>query len=254
MWNIQNTDLGLNVRKNLSPGEELIPISSTATGRSINTESTFWELQGIRTYFATAQTLYLSSTSVLDTTQPILVEGLDGDYNAITGIATLGGQNQIEIKDFTGGALTFLRVGNAPINVIGANNLNGDVYIASSGALTGGVPDTFSTIQGFIKQDHNIGRASFFTVPAGKTAYLTHSSFSTRKNDEVIIEFIARTENGIILKPQTINLYQNFTPTPLGYITFVEKTDFEIRLLPQNNNSAVSWVGEFKVIDNTLIK
>ena len=117
-----------------------------------------------------------------------------------------------------------------------------------------GVPDTFSRIQGFIKQGHNIGRSPFFTVPAGRTAYLTHSAFSTRKNDEIIIDFIAVTEGGIIIKPQTINLYQNFAPTPLGYITFVEKTDFEIRLTPQNNNSAVSWVGEFKIIDNNLIK
>ena len=57
MWNVQNTDVNLDIRKNLRSGEGLIPISATSTGRIINTESTFWELQGVRTYLTSAETI-----------------------------------------------------------------------------------------------------------------------------------------------------------------------------------------------------
>ncbi len=86
----------------------------------------------------------------------------------------------------------------------------------------------------------NISRTSFYTVPAGKTAFITSSFINTSKNHEADILLLLRLpgDDGFTARAQQ-SVYQNsvefdFTPR-LG--RFIEKID--IKFIARTNNAAV---------------
>ena len=122
---------------------------------------TIWDYTGQNISFLSAETeLFVSSASASDTTNQVLVSGLDSNYEIKTTTTTIGGQSQVSVG-------TFLRVQNCI--VLGTSNV-GDIYIAESDTLVGGVPQTPSKVQSKILAGKVITHNGWFTVPAGKTA------------------------------------------------------------------------------------
>lgn len=129
-----------------------------------------WSQGGIYTYLSSAQTLYASSSNAGDA-QEITIEVLNSDWVEELRVVNLSGQSQVVIP---GG--TIIRV-NRAYNT-DSTNLAGDVYIAESDTLTGGVPDTTSKIKAVIDLGYDQSLMAVYSVPAAKTAYILgwHSS------------------------------------------------------------------------------
>lgn len=268
-WNIDDIDVTLKdslggsgdfiieVAKGKIEGHSIVTVIGTAEDVPINQDVTIWEepSNSIYTYLSAATTMYISSTSVSDTTQPIIVSGLDANYDPITGIAVLNGQTQVEIVNIAGGgAITFLRISGDMLNgTSSGDNLVGDVYVSESTALTGGIPDDKTKIKGFILAKFNISRTGVYTVPNGFTAFLYQSGVTTKKNDDLEVNFVSIREGGATLIPSTIHLYQNIQNIPLSYISFPEKSDFELRVKASNNNTSLASIVSFLLIDNNFI-
>jgi hypothetical protein len=114
------------------------------------TEEDIWQIGGKETLLTTAQTMYASCTdNVNGVGQVIKVDGLDADWDEQTGYATLTGQTQAPVVAADGSAQTWMRVHKA-FQVSAEPDPVGDVYIAESDTLTGGVPDTTTKVHGYI--------------------------------------------------------------------------------------------------------
>lgn len=257
MSSILNRDFIIEVGKGNIAGHSLVSFVGTTEDVPINQEVTIWEepSNSIYTYLTVEKTMYVSGTSASDTTQPILVSGLDENFNPITGIAVLNGQTQVEVVNIVGGgAIKFLRVHGEILNATtSGDNLVGDVYVSESTALTGGIPDDKTKIKGFIMAKFNISRTAVYTVPLGHTAFLYQSGVTTKKNDDIEVNFISIREGGAALVPATIHMFQNIQNIPLPFISYPEKSDFEVRVKASNNNTSLAVILSFIIIDNNFI-
>lgn len=100
---------------------------------------------------------------------------------------------------------------------------------------------------------YNQSTHGFFTVPAGKTAYIIygHSSLGKNKDGKIDI-YIANDGNGIFIKSAFADLFQNsvvFLPkAPVG--GFSEKTDIQFLCTTLNANTDASAFIQLLIIDN----
>ena len=141
-------------------------------------EETIWS-QGGRLIPLTADTeLYFSSTDAADD-QVWTAIGLNNALEVVVGIATLNGQNQVQISE---DMFRITRILN-----ISSTSSAGNIYLAESDTLTGGVPDTASKIQMKSRIGFNGESAAFWTVRAGKTGYVNSMEGTVGKSKNVTI-------------------------------------------------------------------
>lgn len=185
-----------------------------------------WSQGGTYTFLSSAATLYASCSAA--STVTIFVEGLDANYNIQTATVTLNGQNQAEI----GSGLTWLRVYRA-YNSSGTN-LAGDVYIAETDDLTGGVPDTASKIKAKILTNEQQTLMAIYTIPAGYTGYLLrwYVSEVNPKSSYAIVELQARAFGGVFRVRRRDGVTSDGNSRlseqpPIAY-AFTEKTDIKV--------------------------
>lgn len=141
------------------------------------------------TYLTANTTLYVSSTSVADTTQSIQVTGVDSNYNDVVAIAALNGQSQVALSN------DIYRVFDS--RVIGTTDPAGDIYIAESDTLTGGVPDTSSKIKCAIEQGYNIGATGTLTISKGIKAIAISQRFNGDSAKKTTYQLRARFPGNI---------------------------------------------------------
>ncbi len=204
---------------------------------------TIWDLPTSITFLTVETELFLSSTSVADTVQLVAVEGTDANFDRKTTFTVLTGQTQAS-------AGTFFRVYRATV-IAPQAGAAGDIYLATSGTTTGGVPDDLSTAQSKITAGKNTTHNGFFTVPAGKVAVTmairgTTDSPTKASTVDTIIDF-----DGGIPPLNTVTYsfstgLQEFTfPTPIatsqlaGQLIGVldEKATIEFRSSVNTNNT-----------------
>ncbi len=139
------------------------------TGYTYNCSTTITTIlpQGVLYAFPpSASTMTLSSSSASDTAVVVLIQGLDANYEEVTEVRALTGQTPVN------GSNTYLRIND--LTVISGNAV-GTVYIGT-GAVTAGVP---ANVYCSIAIGDNASMSSVFTVPAGKTFYITAGSISS---------------------------------------------------------------------------
>ena len=211
-------------------------------------KETIWDVGGIYTYIGTAETVAITSTSGNDSAagtgaRTVEVQGLNSSYAVVTETLTVGG---------AASTTEFLRVFRAVVITAGSSGVNeGTVSITSS--------DT-STVLAQIGIDgtgaNAAGRGQTFmalyTVPAGKTAYLTQWTVGCGKqNTDAVATFLARPEGGAWNAKDIITVsattYAKDYKIPLQ---FTEKTDIEVRAYSTTNNSLVSSTFNLILIDN----
>jgi hypothetical protein len=147
------------------------------------TEEDIWDgggnanANGTYDYPAAAETLYISSSDNGDNTQTIEVIGLDASWEEQTQQQALSGQTRVEI----GSGLEWIRTFRA-YNVSGTV-LAGTVYIYT-GTSTAGVPDNADDIRAIITQGQEQTLMALYTVPDGKTAYMSswYASLTGKNN------------------------------------------------------------------------
>ena len=215
------------------------------------TEETIWFQGGDIPWPPVATTVYVSSNSVNDSAtgiggQSVEVQGLDGDYNLLFGVASLNGQNQVEIVNKTGGGpITFLRVFRAFITSSGSNGKPvGKIYLGPTGSV-GGVPT---------KVYANFGDTAY-TVPTGKTLYLDYINFTasiSQANDYATVKFRTRYFGTNTWRVRFINVLQsNQLISKFEYPqSFPEKTDLECRALTSGTNNQIAASFQGILVDN----
>lgn len=257
------TDFPLEVSKGNVPGHALLTLFARNTNVGSTGTETIWDYGGDYTYLTANTQLYVSSTSASDTNVLVVIQGLDEDYNEVTATATLNGQNQVAIS-----LSTFFRVHNLFTSPASSATPVGDVYLAESDTLTGGVPNTASKIKSMIKlardatgaiidtgtdfASDNFSHNGFYTVPAGKTAYAYYAVVFIGKNDDVTLSGRIRLQpGGVWWNRSPSELYQNAPvqefQTRLG---IPEKTDLEWRCIAGTAGAAINFQLQLLLVDN----
>ena len=204
-------------------------------------EETVWEQGGDYPWLDSAVTMFVSSTSVNDTSggsgaNTILIQGLDENYVEIEETITLNGQTQVTTQ------LSYLRVYRAFVTLAGSSGTSGGtIYIGSSGA-TGGVPN------GTVYANLGIGnqtQIAAYTVPAGHTLYVDEINITAAlnlANKRVDASFHTRDFGSNVFRTRFINVLQsNQLNQRFKYPQdFAEKTDVEIRVSTNTTNNPIA--------------
>lgn len=164
-----------------------------------STTSTLWSKGSLYTFPVSASTMTLYSTSTLDITQSVLIQGLDTNYLPISEVLVLNGQ--------TGRTTTnsYLRINTMTVLT---DSPVGDIALGTGGATAGVPVNTY----GFIKSTENITAAAVYTVPAGYTLYLTSGSISagdSSGSQTITANFYSRI-NGVVYLTSKIVLADAF--------------------------------------------
>lgn len=207
---------------------------------------TIWDGGGLYVYLSSPETMIVTSSDSEDSptgtgARSVEVQGLDADYNVTTEIIPLGST----------GATSFIRVFRAKVQEAGASLVNeGTISIISSDTST---PKAQIVVNGGV----GLGQTfmAVYTVPAGKTAYLTQWTVGSGKQNTDAVAFLTCKEhaNGLpafnskdVITVSATTHSKNYT-IPL---MFPEKSDIEVRAYSGTNNSLVSSTFNIILIDN----
>lgn len=223
-------------------------------GMNVDVDSnkeTIWDGGGIYSYVASPETVAITSSSGNDSAagtgaRTVEIQGLNSAYETVTETLTVGG---------AAGTTGFVRVFRAKVVTAGTSGVNEGVISVTS--------QSTSKLLASIGVDgigHNAaGRGQTFmavyTVPAGKTAYLTQWTVGAGKQNTDCVAFILCRDfdgNGAWNSKDIITVsattYSKDYKIPL---MFTEKTDIEVRAYSTTNNALVSSTFNLILIDNS---
>ena len=157
----------------------------------------------------------------------VTIEGLAADYSPLSATLTMNGTTT---TSETGTA--FLRVFRAYVVTTGSALSNvGTITIAST------TPTTVAIISATKGQT----LMAIYTVPLGKTLYITQWYLATGKLDDIFGELFKRDVGGAWRIQHSQSIYQGSTHHDFHpYLKFTEKTDIKIMALSSNLNTVGS--------------
>ena len=247
----QETDLVLadsnyyfNVARGLVTGHNIITRNGFNPDVSQNTETSIWVEGGIYPHgtWTTAQKLYVISTSAADTGQSILIEGLDSNYNLQSETVTTSGTTAIATQ------YNYIRIHTARVTSASNNSAN-------AGEITFRLTSGTGTVVAHIRAGFGITKLSQYTVPAGKTAYVTYGSTTQFRggsgNIGGQIRMMVRPYGGafqLVYIAEVVNgQYRDEFTAPL---VIPAKADIDIRCVADANNTAFGATYQIVLIDN----
>ena len=195
---------------------------------------TLWDGNTRYDYVDTATTVTVTSNKSDDApggdgAHNVEIQGLDSDYNVVL--------EDVNVGDISNTA--FLRVFRVRVKNSGSHGTNwGDISVTGGGK-------TLAIIDGGPNNGPGVGQTFMcvYTVPAGKTAYLTQWAVSSGKqNADTLAKFMSRPfDNGSwntkdIVEIQANNYIKDYK-VPLK---FDEKTDIEVRAYSGTGSTAAS--------------
>ena len=215
-------------------------------------KETIWDAGGIYTYISTAETVAVTSsnTGADNATgtgaRTVEVQGLNSAYAVVTETLTVGGST---------GTQAFLRVFRAKVITAGSSGVNeGTISITSSSTTTKlaeiGVDGSGASAAG-----RGQTFMAMYTIPAGKTGYLTQWTVGAGKQNTDAVAFILSRDASITdsaFNSKDI-ITVSATTFAKGYtipLQFTEKTDIEVRAYSTTNNSLVSSTFNLILYDN----
>ena len=212
---------------------------------------TIWETGGIYEYLTVASTVSAISNDSGDTVagtgaRTIEIQGLDSNYNTVTEVISTNGTS-------SGPASTneFLRVYRALVKTAGSTSTNeGDIDI-NAGSTTVISIGTKGT--GVNKEGFGQSQTSVYTIPAGKTGYITQWSVGSSVYNSGIQAFLMLSEpnDGPIMRTKDIMFLNNYSikdyKVPLQAL---EKTDIEVRAYDTATGVPVSTSYNVILVDN----
>lgn len=183
-----------------------------------NVEESIWYQGGIYTYPPAATQMLVSSDDAAATCQ-VMINGLDANYMPINEIVTLTGQTAVTTT------LSYLRIQNAYVL---ANPTAQNIYIGV-GTVTAGVP---ATVYERIFDGHNRTESARYTVPAGRTFYITHGTISHGSDSSAYItgRLVYRLFGLPFQNAAIVNLNNKFIDFWFDFpVALPEKTDIEAK-------------------------
>ena len=212
---------------------------------------TIWDGSDIYTYLTSASSVYITSSSGNDAVagtgaRTIEVQGLDENYEVAV--------ETINVDD-SASTTTFIRVFRARVATTGSGG-QADGVISIRSASGGG-----GTLSAQIQKVGTGGGASLgqtfmcvYTVPAGKTAYLTQWIVGAGgQNADTTAFFMARpfdSNTAFNAKDIIISAGQQFAKEYKVPLQFTEKTDLEVRGFTSSAGNDCSSTFNLILIDN----
>ena len=199
-------------------------------GSAGNTWTTVWSAADtaatkLYPWETAAGTLSVVSSSGDDTdgdagTHTITVYGLDTDYNEVSETFTLSGATET-----AEGVVVFHRVYRAKVS-------SGSTNVGTLGVFNG------TALVAEIAPEMGQTQMCVYTIPAGKTGYLTRLGASSSKNIATIVSLFQRPHSETFqLTASAMALYQNSQTIDFDVpLTFAEKTDLDLRQVGAANN------------------
>ena len=223
-------------------------------GRNPNvatTIETVWEHGGIYEYLTTASQIFIYSASSDDGVGQIgaikvTVQGLDENYNIISEELTVNG---------AGSTLTFFRVYRAFITDAGSSGYNKGHLIISSQSNGAGIvlADIGGDGTGVNFVGYGQTMLALYTVPAGKTAYVTQWTIGNGNYNTSCSAFLRSRVpfNGFVMTTSdTMAVSGGFHVKNYSIpLKFVEKTDIEIQAF-DGGGTIVSSTFNIILVDN----
>lgn len=210
--------------------------------------ATVWDGTGLYDYLTTATTVTVTSDDSDDNpagsgARQVEIQGLDQDHNVVLEAVDLGGTS----------TTTFIRVFRVRVCQSGGTNPNQGVITIAGGGKTLAIIDKLTNNA----DGHGQTNMAIYTVPAGKTAYLTQWTVSSGKqNADTIAKLMIRDtyhpDDGAwnvkdIVEIQATSFNKEYR-VPLQ---FTEKTDIEIRAFSNTGSSCTSTFNLI-LIDNPV--
>lgn len=208
------------------------------------TEATIWPKNTAYVFPASASVMTLYSTSAADTTQSVLIEGLDANYNEISEVLVLNGQ--------TGRVSTqaFLRVNQLMVLV---DSPVGNIAFGTGTAIAGVPANTYA----YISAGDNISNAAVYTVPAGYTLRLTSGSISAggATGSQTITAKFFSIIGGVKYLTANITLANNYQFFPYNpSLDVPEKSDVYNNVVASASTSSVSATFNGYLIKNNIVR
>jgi len=219
-----------------------------------NDLETIWETGGLYTFLTTAGPISAVSTDATDNqagtgAREIEILGLDENYETITELISTNatdGRNGGPVS-----TQNFLRLYRARVTKAGSTGTNDSVITMKSGGITVVTIGTHGT--GANEEGFGQSQTGVYTIPAGKTGYLTQWTMGCNRYNEGVNAFIyVRPINGngttsildnVFFIGNTIKDYK--VPLPLK-----EKTDIEIRAYNGATGVPVNTTFNIVLVDN----
>jgi len=212
---------------------------------------TIWEAGGIYEYLTVASTVSAISDDSGDTVagtgaRTIEIQGLDSNYNTVTEIISTNGTS-------SGPASTneFLRIYRALVKTAGSTGTNEGQINVNAGSTTVISIGTKGT--GVNKEGFGQSQTSVYTIPAGKTGYITQWSVGSSIYNSGVQAFLMLSEpnDGPIMRTKDIMFLNNYSikdyKVPLQAL---EKTDIEVRAYDTSSGIPVSTSYNVILVDN----
>ena len=215
---------------------------------------TIWEPGGIYEYLTTASVVSAVSDEQGDAlngdgARTIELQGLDSNYNTITEIIscnpTDGRNGGVESTQ------QFLRIYRAIVTTAGSTNTNEGNILVKAGPTT--VISIGTHGSGLNKEGFGQSQTSVYTVPAGKTGYLTQWSVgSSVYNSGVQAYFkVSEVTDGRVLRTKDVMFLNNFSIKDYKVpLQIPEKSDVEVRAYDTSTGIPVSTTYNIILIDN----
>jgi len=169
----------LQVSRGQIQGHRAVFRSAYSTQITASQNYAVWNRAANYSFPSVASTMTLSSSATGDTTQSVLISGLDSTYTEISEVLTLNGQTPVTSTN------SFFRVNDMLVLV---DSPTGNLYFGT-GTVTAGVP---ANVYGFISAGDNSMMCGTYTVPAGYTLYILGGSLNcslSNQNKLVTINF-----------------------------------------------------------------
>jgi len=191
-------------------------------------------------YPSSAAIQYLWSSSSSDTTNTILVQGLDGSYNQISETVTLNGTTHVATTN------SYLRINN--LFVTSATAPVGIVNIGPSATLT-------TTQYAEIQVGAGKSQMAVYTVPNGYTFYLTRAEATSNQVGNISSSYCTYRVQSISSTGVTQTVLQ--TPFTNSFIAlrvipfaYAQKTDLQFQANTPSSTAAVGIQIEGYLVQN----
>ena len=198
-----------------------------------STEETMWDEGGLYPWATmdTAATTLTTNAETGNNGAEITIQGLDENWEPITEVLTLDGTAQTTTNSWKRVFRGFTS---------GSQAITADFTLSKSGDVVL-----------HIIAAHQQTEMALYTVPAGKTAYMTTIDASTLKNESITVRMMVREYGGVfrcrhVFQASTGQYNHEFT-IPKG---IPEKTDIDLRARASSNNISGYASFELILVDN----
>lgn len=232
----------LDVSANRVPGHSIVFLTGRNRNVSINTEASIWGIGGLypwSTWDAGPAVIHTASSSASDVGKSILITGLDSNYATQSEVIVLNGLTSVATTK------QYLRFNSA-------------VVISGTGPNVGTVTFRYATAGGtavgMISPTHGLMHNSFYTVPAGYTAFSVYGDFSVSGGNTAELEVFWRFfGTSFVCVYSTIVTAASYKADPIYPGRIPEKTDLDNRVNYGTNNLAVTSNQQLLLIENTYL-